>query len=185
MFVENKSDVFRQGDIVTKMYFTAPAFYVPKGDQVTITHGQTKLNISYLVLVSNCCELQWYEDDSGRKRPRRPQILVAPLSLKIHFEQGSEEYNKLIKNGENTIENDPVQYFYFEDNTIIGCESVIDLSTIMPMKSSVLKERGTRKLLELEVKHRHLLRKRLREYLSRIPAEEEAEVQRLFRDEFG
>jgi len=182
MFVENKSDIPKQGDIVQKTYYVQANFLRLKENQITVPQSP-KISYSYLVILSHSCELQWYPDDKGKLRPRRPQVLVAPLSLKMPFKQGTEEYQKLIENGENTPDNDPVQYFYFEDNPVIGSESVVDFSTMMPIKSSLLREIGTEKLLELDVKSRHLLRMRLRDYFSRIPEEEWDEIQRLFSDE--
>lgn len=182
MFVEKKSNILRQGDIVEKTHFVQANFQRLKEDQITFPQS-SKIFYSYLVILSNCCELQWYEDEKGRLRPRRPQVLVAPLSLGVPFKQETEEYKKLIKNGKNRPENDPVQYFYFEDNEVIGSESVVDLSTMMPIKSSLLREIGKEKILELDVESRHLLRMRLRDYFSRIPGEEWDEIQRLFPDE--
>jgi hypothetical protein len=182
MFVENKSDILRQGDIVQKTYYLPANFSKLKEDQILLPQSP-KMFYSYLVILSHCCELQWYTDDSGRFRPRRAQVLVAPLSLKMPFKHQTEEYRKLVGNGENTPDNDPIQYFYFEDNSIIGSESVVDFSTMMSIKSSLLREIGTEKLLELDVKNRHLLRIRLRDYFSRIPKEEWDEIQRLFPDQ--
>ena len=119
----------------------------------------------------------------GYFQPRRPYVLVAPVSLKMPFKQGSDEYTKLIQNGENRPENDPIQYFYYQDNPVIGAESVIDFSIIMPIRSSLLQDLAARKLLELDIKHRHLFRIRLREYFSRIPNEDWDVVMQLFPEE--
>ncbi len=56
---------------------------------------------------------------------------MAPLSLRIPFAIDTEEYRLLVENGENRPENDSVQYFYFQGNSIIGCESVVDLPTMI------------------------------------------------------
>ena len=96
------------------------------------------------------------------------------------FEKGTVEYTDLVENGKNRPENDPIQYFYYENTTVMGAESVIDFSTIMPMRSSVLRNIASQKLLELDVEHRHLFRTRLREYFSRIPDEDWDSVKKLF-----
>jgi len=182
MFVANKSDVLRQGDILKKTHFVPASFHILKDDQIALPQNP-KLIYSYLVILSHCCELQWYPNPKGKLVPRRQQVLVAPLSLTIPFKHGTDEYNKLIENGENRPDTDPVQYFYFRDNEVIGAESVIDFSTMMPIKSKLLREIGMEKLIELDVKNRHLLRIRLRDYFSRIPEEEWDEIKRLFPNE--
>lgn len=182
MFVETISDVLRQGDIVQKIHFTPASFHILKGDQITLPQNP-KLIYSYMVILSHCCDLQWYPNQKGKLVPRRPQILVAPISLKIPFQQGTDEYNKLIENGENRPDNDPVQFYYFENNPAIGSALVVDFSTMMPIKTSLLREVKTIKILELDVKHRHLLRIRLRDYFSRIPDEEWDEIKTIFPDE--
>lgn len=110
--------------------------------------------------------------------------MVAPLAIKMPFRPGSEEYAKLVQNGENRPDNDPIQYFYYHDNPVIGTESVIDFSVIMPIRSSLLQDIAVQKLLELDIKHRHLFRIRLRDYFSRIPEEDWDAVRRLFPEEF-
>jgi len=176
MFVENHSTGFRQGDILEKVYYTPPTFHKMKDGQISLSQGYN-IRYAHLVIVSQCCELEWYEDEQGIPRPRRPFVLVVPLSLKMPFQSTTPEYLKLIQNGEIDLENDPVQYFYFRDNPIIGSESVVDFSNIIPIRSGTLKDLGVRKLLELEVKHRHLFRTKLHEYFSRVPPEEWDEVQ--------
>ena len=127
--------------------------------------------------------MQWYKNRKGYLVPKRNQVLVAPLSFKMPSAKGTEEYNKLIENGKNKLDNDPIQYFYFEHNDVIGRESVVDFSTIIPIKSKLLQDIGAGKLLELDVKHRHLLRMRLFTYFSRVPNEEWDEVKGLFPEE--
>ena len=183
MFIENPSADFRQGDILEKVYFTPPIFYKTKDDQINVNQAIT-IRCTHLVIVSHCCELQWYEDEQGYSRPRRPFVLVAPLSLKLPFQQDTDEYRLLIENGEKRPENDPVQYFYFKSNALIGSESVIDFSSIIPIRSGTLKELGVGKVLELEIKYRHLFRTKLHEYFSRIPPEEWDEVKNLFPQDF-
>lgn len=175
--------MLRQGDILEKAYFIAPSFYQLTDGQISLPQSYN-IRHAHLVTLSQCCDLQWYEGPNGYSRPRRPYVLLAPLSLKIPFSKDTEEYQKLVENGENRPENDPIQYFYFADNPTIGGESVIDFSTMMPIKSSTLKNLEIKKLLELDVKHRHLLRTRLHEYFSRIPDEDWEEVKELFSEDF-
>lgn len=182
MFAEEHSELLRQGDILEKVYYIAPSFYQLRDGQISLPQNLV-IRQSHLVTVSQCCDLQWYETGTGHFQPRRPYVLVAPLSLKMPFKQDSEEYSKLIQNGENRPENDPIQYFYYQDNPAIGAESVIDFSTIVPIRSSLLRDLAMRKLLELDIKHRHLFRIRLREYFSRIPDEDWDVVVQLFPEE--
>lgn len=184
MFSSGKSAVLRQGDITPKVYFTPPSFHSFRDGQLTLPQTCV-LRCVHLVLMSQCCELQWFLDDKGYSRPRRPYVLVVPLSFKIPFATDSLKYRKLIENGENRPKDDPVQFFWFPKHPATGAESVVDLSTIMPVKTASLRDMFADKLLELDVKHRHLLRTRLRDYFSRIPEEEWTEVAQLFPEELG
>lgn len=182
MFASDRSDNLRQGDILGEAYFISPSFHQLKASEIVLPQN-TILRQAHLVVISQCCELQWYVDPNGNHRPRRPYVSVSPLSLKMPFEKGTEEYEKLVENGKNRPDNDPVQYFYFEDNPVIGAESVIDFATIMPIRSATLRDLGAKKLLQLKTEHRHLLRIRLRDYFSRIPDEDWEDVQSLFTSE--
>ena len=184
MFIQQPSDVFRQGDILDKIYYMPVTFLQHKNGQIPLPQSQI-IRHEYLVLLSNCCDLQWHTDDQGNLVPRRRYILIAPLSLKIPYPKYSEEYNMLIQNGRNRPENDPIQFFYYQENPLIGAESVVDFSAMMAIRSAVLRDIGTNKLLELDVERRHLLRTRLHQYFSRIPEEEWEEVQRLFPEDFS
>ncbi len=182
MFIETKTDNLHQGDILEQVLFTPCIFHKAKDGQFTLP--QTLIRRTYLVIISHCCELTWYENDQGKLQPRRPYILVAPLSLKLPFEVDSPEYQRLIENGISRPENDPVQFFYYQNNDVIGSESVVDFSTILPIRHKLLLDIGLKKLLQLNVKHRHLFRTKLHEYFSRIPEEEWEEVQQLFPEDF-
>lgn len=172
----------RQGDILQKVYYTAPSFYQLRDGQISLSQNLTIRQV-HLVAVSQCCDLQWYDSNTGRPRPRRPYVLVAPLSFKMPFGKDTEEYSKIVQNGERHPDNDPIQYFHYQDNPLVGGESVIDFSTIMPIRSSLLKEIAPQKILELDIKHRHLFRTRLHEYFSRIPDEDWDIVKDLFPQE--
>ena len=171
MFVTQFSDHFRQGDVISKIFFTSPCFYVLKDNKLTL-QPNTILREAYFVLVSQCCDLQWHADTNGNNIPRRAFITVAPLSLKLPFDKNTIEYNKMIENGINQPDNDPIQYYFYQNNSYIGQESVVDFSTLIPIRSALLKEMKVKKLLELDKLHRHLFRTRLREYFSRIPQED-------------
>jgi hypothetical protein len=180
MFSKNPSNVFHQGDILDKVYYMPVTFLKYKAGQIPLPQSQS-IRHAYLVLLSNCCDLQWYTDDQGNLVPRRRYILIAPLSLTLPYTKPSEEYNMLIENGRNQPENDPVQFFYYKKNTVIGDESVVDFSAMMSIRSAALRDIGINdKLLELDVEHRHLLRTRLHQYFSRVPEEEWEEVTKLF-----
>lgn len=179
MFVQQSSDVYRQGDILDKVYYIPVTFLKRKEGQISLPQSQT-IRHEYLVLLSNCCDLQWYTDNYGNLVPRRRHILIVPLSLRLPYSRDSKEYNMLIQNGRNRPENDPIQFFYYQANPVIGVESVVDFSAMMAIRSAALGDIGTKKLLELDVEHRHLLRTRLHQYFSRIPDEEWDEVNRLF-----
>lgn len=183
MFVSTLSQTLRQGDILDKVFFVPPSFHQLRDGQISLQHTFS-LRQAYLVIISNCCDLQWYEDKQGNLHPKRPYVLVAPLSLSIPFSKDSDEYEKLVHNGENRPDNDPIQYFYFQHNPVIGAESVVDFSTVMPIRSATLRDITSPKLLELQVKHRHLFRTRLHEYFSRIPEEEWEEIRALFPSDF-
>jgi hypothetical protein len=183
MFTTKFSNSLRQGDILDKVFFTAPNFYIMKDSRISIPN--LNLKECYLVLLSQCCDLQWDKDDEGHSKPRNGYVLVAPLSLKIPFKNGTIEYKYLVQNGKNRPDKDPIQYFYYENNEKIGIESVVDFSSIMPIRSSTLKELEGQKLLELDILNRHLLRTRLREYFSRIPNEDWEETKKLFPEDFG
>ena len=171
MFITQFSDHFRQGDVINKIFFTSPCFYMPKDSKLTL-QSSIVLRESYFVLVSQCCDLQWYDDANGNNIPRRAFILVAPLSLKLPFDKDTTEYKKMIENGINQPDNDPIQYYYYQNNPQIGQESVVDFSTLIPIRSALLKEMKVKKLLELDKLNRHLFRTRLRDYFSRIPQED-------------
>ena len=147
MFIEPQTDTLRQGDVIEQVWFTPATFYKVKDEQFTLP--QTTIRHSYLVIVSHCCELTWFTDAQGISQPRRPYILIAPLSLKIPFIENSIEYRMLVENGINHPENDPVQYFYFENNNVIHSESVIDFSTIIPIRSGTLRNLELKSCLPL------------------------------------
>lgn len=181
MFAAIPIDDLRQGDVLEKVWFTPATFHKIKDEQITVP--QPTIRRAHLVVVSHCCELTWFTNEQGQPQPRRPYVLVAPLSLKMPFSRESDEYRMLIENGVNKPENDPVQFFYYQDNTAIGSEAVIDFSAMIPIRSALLRSLGLKKLLQLDVKHRHLFRTKLHEYFSRIPEEEWDEVRRLFPEE--
>jgi hypothetical protein len=182
MYVEPQSEGFRQGDILDKVWFTPSTFHNVKDEQFTIP--QATVRRAHLVVVSHCCELTWYLNDQQKLQPRRPFVLVAPLAFSIPFSADTKEYEMLIENGENKPDNDPVQYFYYQANPKIGAEAIIDFSSISPIRNALLRSLEIKKLLELDIKHRHLFRIKLREYFSRIPEEEWEIVKELFPDEF-
>jgi hypothetical protein len=181
MFIEPEGDILRQGDILEKVWFTPTTFHKVKDEQFTVP--QATIRRANLVIVSHCCELTWYTNEQQKQQPRRPFVLVAPLAFSMPFPKDTPEYKMLIENGENKPENDPVQFFYFQSNDKIGSEAVIDFSSITPIRSALLRNLEIKRLLELDVKHRHLFRTKLHEYFSRIPEEEWGQVQELFPDE--
>jgi hypothetical protein len=88
MYIAPQNDVLRQGDILEKVWFTPATFHKIKDEQFTIP--QTIIRRAHLVVISHCCELTWYVNDQQKEQPRRPFVLVAPLSLNIPFQIDSE-----------------------------------------------------------------------------------------------
>ncbi|MDD5702195.1 MAG: hypothetical protein PHU23_09125 [Dehalococcoidales bacterium] len=182
MFLTPANEQLRQGDILEPTWYTPTSFYKVTNDQFTVP--QATIRRAYLVVISQCCELTWLKNNQGIDEPRRPFVLVAPLSFKMPFTKDSPEYNFLIENGINRPENDPIQFFYFNNNPVLGAESVVDFSTITAIRNGQLRQIGLKRLLELDVKNRHLFRTKLHEYFSRIPEEDWEQVKKLFPDDF-
>ncbi|MBI2850585.1 MAG: hypothetical protein HYX80_06025 [Chloroflexi bacterium] len=180
MYVQAHSITLRQGDILEKVWFTPATFHKVTDGQFTVPPATFRN--AHLVVVSHCCELTWYVNEQQREVPRRPYVLVAPLSFRMPFVRTTKEYEMLTENGLNRPDNDPVQYFYYDIAPSIGQEAVVDFSSMTPIRSGLLRELGLTKLLELDVKHRHLFRTKLHEYFARIPEEEWEEVKTLFPD---
>ena len=170
------SDEFRQGDIIEPLYYVSPGFYRFQNEQLSLSPN-INVKHAHFALLSNCCELQWYYDGNVR-RPKRPYVFIAPLSFRLPFTAGTVEYDKLVRNGEGQPDNDPIQYFYYDPSDVLSSESVTDLSAMMPVRSSFLAD--SKKILQLDINCRHLLRIRLREYFTRIPDEEWDEVHSMF-----
>ena len=82
MFVLGKSTRLRQGDVLEKVFFTPASFHELKDGQMQLLQVSA-IRQAHLVVVSQCCELEWFQDDRGSLRPRRAYVLVAPLSLKL------------------------------------------------------------------------------------------------------
>jgi hypothetical protein len=184
MYLGQPSADLRQGDILGEAFYASPWFDRLRDGKLVLPSGG-RLHHARLVAMSNCCDLAWDKDNQGNLKPRRQYVLVAPLSKKIPFRPGTDEYRKLIENGINRPDKDPVQYFYFQDHPALGGDAMVDLSSMMTIKSATLRDICPSKLLELTVRDRHLLRTRLREYFSRIPDEEWEEVRRLFPGDFA
>ena len=170
------SSIFRQGDVLPAIQFVRSEFCGIASEAFTVP--QQRIESAPIALVSQCCELQWYQNDRGYPVPRRPQILVAPLRG-VPFREGSSEYKALQTNGASDEANDPVQYFYYP--AIKGAleESVADLGAIFPIRTADLKNKVGPKLLQLNVQTRHLFRQRLIDYFARVPEEDEAELEKL------
>lgn len=173
---EPELTALRQGDILPVTRYTIPAICSGEGDTFTIPPVRVKM--TRLVIVSQCCELALIDSPSGSsKMPRRKYALVTPWVDSIPFTEGSEEYDKLIRNGQDREDNDPVQYFYYEGSGQVGGSGVIDLSAVFPLRTADLYRLCANKIAELTPVNRHLLRQRLITYFGRIPEEEEIAVE--------
>lgn len=169
----------RQGDVVQDIYYTAPVTHSFTNGTLSLPQ-QYPIRLAKLAVVSQCCELEWYPDDQGRRRPRRPWVLVAPFTEVLPFDADTLEYANLVKNGENETDNDPVQYFYYSPCDALPSGGVINLATIFPIRNGELDNYRDSKLIQLNVKNRHLLRQRLTDFFGRIPDDEAEEVEKLF-----